>query len=43
MKLSGQRWSKQGAQHRLNLRVINKSHQWAKIVELSKYGFKAAS
>jgi len=42
MKLSGQRWSKQGAQNMLNLRVINKNHQWAKIVEISKYGFKAA-
>jgi hypothetical protein len=41
MKLSGQRWSKQGAQNMLNLRVINKNQQWAKIVEISKYGFKA--
>lgn len=41
MKLSGQRWSKDGAQKMLNLRVINKNHQWATIVELSKYGFKA--
>ena len=43
MKLSGQRWGKQGAQNMLNLRVTNKNHQWAKIVELSKYGFKAAA
>ena len=41
MKLSGQRWSKQGAQNMLNLRVINKNHQWSKVVEISKYGFKA--
>ncbi len=41
MKLSGQRWSKQGAQNMLNLRVINKNQQWAKIIEISKYGFKA--
>jgi hypothetical protein len=41
MKLSGQRWSKQGAQNMLNLRVINKNQQWAKIVEISKYGLKA--
>jgi Uncharacterised protein family (UPF0236) len=41
MKLSGQRWSKQGAQNMLNLRVINKNHQWGKIVEISKNGFKA--
>ncbi len=41
MKLSGQRWSKQGAQNMLNLRVTNKNRQWGKIVEISKYGFKA--
>jgi hypothetical protein len=41
MKLSGQRWSKQGAQNMLNLRVINKNQQWNKIIEISKYGFKA--
>lgn len=43
MKLSGQRWSKQGAQNMLNLRVINKNQQWSKIVEISKYGFKATA
>ena len=41
MKLSGQRWSKQGAQNMLNLRVINKNQQWSKIIEMSKYGLKA--
>jgi hypothetical protein len=41
MKLSGQRWSKGGAQNMLNLRVINKNHQWGKIVEMSKHGFQA--
>jgi hypothetical protein len=41
MKLSGQRWSKQGAQNMLNLRVVKKNNQWGKIVEISKYGFKA--
>jgi hypothetical protein len=41
MKLSGQRWSKQGAQNMLNLRVMNKNQQWSKIIEMSKYGFKA--
>lgn len=40
MKLSGQRWSKQGAQNMLNLRVMNKNQQWSKIIEMSKYGFK---
>ncbi len=43
MKLSGQRWGKKGAQNMLNLRVINKNHQWPKIVELTKHGFKAAA
>jgi len=41
MKLSGQRWSKKGAQNMLNLRVLNKNQQWCKIIELSKHGFKA--
>jgi hypothetical protein len=41
MKLSGQRWSRKGAQNMLNLRVINKNHQWSKIIEMSKYGLKA--
>jgi hypothetical protein len=41
MKLSGQRWSKQGAQNMLNLRVINKNYHRGKIVEISRYGFKA--
>lgn len=43
MKLSGQRWSKKGAQHLLNLRVINKNQQWSKVVELSRQGMKAAA
>lgn len=43
MKLSGQRWSKQGAQNMLNLRVINKNQQWSKIIEMSKYGFRATA
>ncbi len=43
MKLSGQRWSKQGAQNMLNLRVMNKNQQWSKIIEMSKYGFKATA
>ncbi|HRN55953.1 MAG TPA: UPF0236 family protein [Niabella sp.] len=41
MKLSGQRWSRKGAQNMLNLRVMNKNHQWSKIIEMSKYGLKA--
>jgi len=41
MKLSGQRWGKEGAQNMLNLRVINKNQQWGKIIEMSKFGFRA--
>jgi Uncharacterised protein family (UPF0236) len=43
MKQSGQRWSIQGAQNMLNLRVVNKNHQWNKIIELSKLGFRTAA
>ena len=40
MKQSGQRWSKEGAQNMLNLRVINCNHQWEKIIALTKREFK---
>lgn len=43
MKLSGQRWTKQGAQNMLNLRVIDKNQQWCKVIEMSKYGVKATA
>jgi hypothetical protein len=36
MKLSGQRWSKKGAQHMLNLRVIYMNQQWHKVIQLAK-------
>jgi hypothetical protein len=36
MKLSGQRWSKQGAGHMLNLRVIHMNRQWDKVIQLAK-------
>ena len=39
MKLSGQRWSKKGAQHMLNLRVIYMNGQWDKIIQMAKTGF----
>lgn len=42
MKQSGQRWSKQGAQNMLNLRVIKCNQQWNKIVALTKIEFKTA-
>lgn len=34
MKLSGQRWTKQGFQQVANLRVVKKSNKWNKIMEL---------
>lgn len=43
MKQSGQRWSMKGAQNMLNLRVVKKNLQWSKIINLAKYGFKAAA
>lgn len=39
MKLSGQRWSKKGAQNMLNLRVIYMNGQWTKIIQLAKTSF----
>ena len=35
MKLSGQRWTIQGAQQVANLRVTNKSGNWQQIIELA--------
>jgi len=43
MKQSGQRWSIQGAQHMLNLRVIRKNRQWNKVIQLAKQQFVAAA
>lgn len=34
LKLSGQRWSKTGVQQIANLRVVHKSNDWGKVVEL---------
>lgn len=34
LKLSGQRWTKQGAQQIANLRVAKKSNQWYKVLDL---------
>ena len=36
MKQSGQRWSNEGAQNMLNLRVITMNGQWDKVVQLIK-------
>jgi hypothetical protein len=43
MKQSGQRWSKEGAQNMLNLRVIKCNQQWEKIVALTKTEFRNAA
>ncbi len=43
MKLSGQRWSKKGAQNMLNLRVTHMNGQWSKVIELTKTNFKVAA
>lgn len=34
MKLSGQRWSKRGAQNMLNLRVVAMNHRWDKVIQM---------
>ena len=36
LKLSGQRWSKHGAQHVVNLRACRKSKQWNNVIQLIK-------
>ena len=43
MKLSGQRWSKKGAQNMLNHRVTSMNEKWDKVIELVKTNFKAAA
>lgn len=36
MKLSGQRWTRKGAQQIANLRVVYRSKMWCKIVQMAK-------
>jgi hypothetical protein len=43
MKQSGQRWSWEGAQHMLNLRVVRKNNDWNKVVELTKTNSRVAA
>ena len=43
MKQSGQRWSCNGAQNMLNLRVVRKNNDWNKIIELTKIKIKSAA
>ena len=42
LKLSGQRWKKQGLQRIANLRVVHKSNKWEQVVNIAKYGKVAA-
>jgi hypothetical protein len=42
LKLSGQRWTKKGAQQVVNLRVCEKSNQWGKMVSLINENKNAA-
>jgi hypothetical protein len=43
MKQSGQRWSCNGAQNMLNLRVVRKNNDWNKIIELTKTKLNVAA
>jgi len=43
MKLSGQRWSKNGAKNMLRLRVIAMNRQWAKVIQAVKIPLLAKS
>lgn len=43
LKLSGQRWTKKGAQNMLNLRVTQMNGKWDNVIKLVKSEFKAAA
>jgi len=43
LKLSGQRWTKTGAQNMLQLRVTKMNNQWNKVVKLVQTEFKIAA
>jgi len=43
MKQSGQRWSCDGAQNMLNLRVVRKNNDWNKIIQLTKTKLNVAA
>ncbi len=43
MKQSGQRWSWEGAQHMLNLRVARQNNDWNKVIDLTQTNCKAAA
>lgn len=43
LKLSGQRWTKKGAQNMLHLRVAKMNNQWAEVIKLVQTEFKIAA
>lgn len=43
MKQSGQRWSWEGAQNMLNLRVARQNNDWTKVIDLTQTKCKAAA
>jgi hypothetical protein len=43
MKLSGQRWSRKGAEHMLQLRVTYMNKQWNNIIDLAKTKYQKAT
>ena len=43
LKLSGQRWSMQGARHMLKLRTIKMNNNWDKVIRLVQTEFKIVS
>ncbi|MDR0725783.1 MAG: UPF0236 family protein [Prevotellaceae bacterium] len=43
MKLSGQRWSRKGAENMLRLRVLSLNKQWSKVIDFFKLPAKVAA
>jgi hypothetical protein len=43
MKLSGQRWSRKGAENMLRLRVLSLNKQWSKVIDFLKFPAKVAA
>ena len=43
LKLSGQRWTKTGAQNMLQLRVTKMNNQWGEVIKLVQTEFKMAA
>ncbi len=43
MELSGQRWTKQGVENMLRLRIFSMNKQWSKIIEAVKQPVKATT